>query len=425
MIKTLASQDRGIPRAAGSDEFAPASVGMRHSVVRLGSVVRVAFTLTPNSANSLDDQLAEVLASMRESLRPFEWPMSLTTQTIFLRSANDQPLCERFFAGSGLHRRTLTHYVVQPPCGGARIAVEAWAVGGPNVNLAQAAPNSLAVEYDGIRWIHTAESAAADAGAGVCSTASGLFRKAGETLAAAGAAWRNVVRTWWYVGDITGAEGGTQRYKELNRARTQAFAGMHFGKDHMRLPPDATGYPASTGIGMTSGAGLSLATLALQTARSDVRLVPLENPLQTPAYDYAACYSPQSPKFSRAMALVTPEYVTTWISGTASIVQSEVIYPESVTGQTEQTLDNIAALVTRENFTAHGVRGAAATLRDLAKVRVYVKRARDFAACRAVCDRRLGGVPAVYVQADICRPELLVEIEGVTFSRRIAETAQQ
>ena len=58
-----------------------------------------------------------------------------------------------------------------------------------------------------------------------------------------------------------------------------------------------------------------------------------------------------------------------------------------------------------------GWNGAGATLNDLAKVRVYVKRPEDYAKCRAVCERRLGATPAIYAQADVCRPNLLVEIE--------------
>lgn len=53
----------------------------------------------------------------------------------------------------------------------------------------------------------------------------------------------------------------------------------------------------------------------------------------------------------------------------------------------------------------------------MAKIRVYLKRPEDLAKCRSICERRFGVVPAVYAVADICRPELLVEIEGVAFSR--------
>lgn len=346
--------------------------------------------------------------------------MWLTTQTIFLRDAADQAECEAHFAASGLHATTVNHFVIQPPCNGARVAVEAWAIGGPGVKVERTSGHAVSVSYDGIRWLHTGNVKPAGSGAGVYADTREVFQCTGEILTEAGMGWEHVVRTWWYLASITGADGATQRYKELNCARADVFARRHFGNSHMQVAPGHTGFPASTGIGMESGAGLSLATLALQTQRSDVRLVPLENPLQTPAYDYDSRYSPKSPKFSRAMALVLPDYLTTWISGTASIVNSEVIFPGCVIGQTEQTLDNIAALIAPENLATHGVKGAGATLRDLAKVRVYVKRAADYDACRAVCQRRLGNIPAVYVVADVCRPELLVEIEGVAFSRRTA-----
>ena len=166
-----------------------------------------------------------------------------------------------------------------------------------------------------------------------------------------------------------------------------------------------------------SGSGLVASCMALETRRDDVFLLPLENPQQTPAYAYDPQHSPQSPKFSRAVALVLGNYVTTWVSGTASIVDSESCHLGDPEKQTAQTIDNIERLISADNFAAHGLKGAGASLHDLAKIRVYLKRAEDLAKCRAVCERRFGSVPAIYAVADICRPELLVEIEGVAFSR--------
>ena len=56
------------------------------------------------------------------------------------------------------------------------------------------------------------------------------------------------------------------------------------------------------------------------------------------------------------------------------------------------------------------------TLDDLALVRVYIKNQEDYSQTRAVCEQRLGELPVVYAVADVCRPELLVEIEGIAFS---------
>ena len=145
--------------------------------------------------------------------------------------------------------------------------------------------------------------------------------------------------------------------------------------------------------------------------------MPLENPRQTPAYDYAADYSPKSPKFSRAMVLSCGSYTTIFISGTASITHSVTRHVGDVVKQTEETLDNIAALIAEENLARHGLPGLGTSLRSLGFARVYIKRPEDYPAVRAICERRLGTLPTIYAVADVCRPELLVEIEGVAFSR--------
>ena len=334
----------------------------------------------------------------------------------------------------------MTNYVLQPPCCGAALALEAWAIGGPDVRLERFGPHALAVSYDSVRWVYCAGIGWADTPGDVHTGTLTALAQMRAALAQAGCGFEHVVRTWFYLGGITEVERRTpfrrdeapsiraetefgapaparlpQRYQELNRARTEFYQDIRFGcaQADPHLPHGL--YPASTGIGM-GGAGLVTSCLTLQTQRPDAFLLPLENPQQTPAYAYHSRYSPHSPKFSRAMALVLGQYVTTWISGTASIVSSESRCPGDIAGQTEQTIDNIERLVAPENFASHGVRGAGARLQDLAKIRVYLKRPEDFARCRETCVRRFGPVPAIYAVADVCRPELLVEIEGVAFS---------
>src|SRR6185369_1184800 len=147
-------------------------------------------------------------------------------------------------------------------------------------------------------------------------------------------------------------------------------------------------------------------------------LLPLENPQQTPAYAYHPRFSPQSPKFSRGVALVLGDYITTWVSGTASVVHSLSVHQGDIKKQTEQTIENIEKLISAENFAFHGIKHGGSRLNDLAKIRVYLKRPEDFAECKAICEKRFGSVPAIYAVADVCRQELLVEIEGVAFSKR-------
>lgn len=309
----------------------------------------------------------------------------------------------------------LTQYVSQPPCSGAALAVDAWAVGGPRVSVQRHGPTSLSVGYEGIRWIHCGGVEASAAEVGAYAQTMSVLDGMKQGLEQAGGTMANVVRTWFYQGGITEEVGKGNRYRELNRARTDFYGDIPFGCELARGRNGDRIYPSSTGIG-TAGQGLTGSCLALKTDRADVRRVVLENPGQIPAYRYAPKYSPQSPKFSRAMAVLLEDYVTTWISGTASIVNSESCFPDDIECQTHQTVDNIERLIAPENFALHGIPRVGASLADLAKVRVYVKRREDYARCRAVVEQRLGDLPAIYAIADVCRPELLVEIEGVTFS---------
>jgi enamine deaminase RidA (YjgF/YER057c/UK114 family) len=272
-------------------------------------------------------------------------------------------------------------------------------------------------QHDGVTWVHLADVSPETTGTGVYERSLDVFQRASRRLAARGFSYDQVIRTWLYLGDIVGSEGETQRYKELNRARTDFYQDLRFGAN--LTPPgwDRTVYPASTGIG-TDGTDVVMSGMALVSYRNDLMLLPLENPQQTSAFDYGHQFGPKSPKFARAMAIVTGNLATIFVSGTASITHSETQFIGDVEGQTRQTLDNIAALIGEDNFRQHGMPGLGATLEDLGLARVYIKRQEDYAKTKAVCQERLGDLPTVYAVADVCRPELLVEIEGIAFSYR-------
>jgi enamine deaminase RidA (YjgF/YER057c/UK114 family) len=118
------------------------------------------------------------------------------------------------------------------------------------------------------------------------------------------------------------------------------------------------------------------------------------------------------------MALSCGDFATIFISGTASITHSETRHIGDVAGQTGETIDNIEALISEANLARHGLPGLGTTLENLGLVRVYIKSQDDYEKVRAVCEARLGDLPTVYAVADVCRPDLLVEIEAIAFSRR-------
>ncbi len=393
------------------------AAGTGYSSIRLGSSIRVPLMLVPRSRGSFRDQGRELLSLQQEILERHGHSMTVTAQTIFLRDPADLEECRRLLADHFGSQPPATNYAFQPPCGGAALAIEGWAIGGAGVRLEHTGPHTLAVSYEGMRWVHCSGLGSDTTGQNVYQQTTEVLQGMRQALEAAGSGYEHVLRTWFYLGAITEAEGGTQRYKELNRARTDFYRKIRF-QPAMRQPSIPQGiYPASTAVGM-QGRGLAASCLALHTSSSDAMLLALENPQQTPAFAYHPRHSPHSPKFSRAVALLLDKYVTTWVSGTASVVHSISRHPGDISRQTQQTIENIERLIAGENFGFHGVKHRGASLADLAKVRVYLKRPEDFPVCRAICEERFGSVPAVYVQADICRPELLVEIEGVAFAER-------
>lgn len=385
-------------------------------MLKLGSLARLAVIALPGRPGTFRSEANELFAQLACIVRHQPTPLTPTTLMVFLRDGVDEADCHTIVRAHFGDQTPVTTCVVQPPCSGAALGAELWAVGGPGVNVQRYGPHLLTVESDGIRWIHTG-GIQGQAGQGAYAEASTAYDRLRRDLAQAGASLEQVVRTWLYLNQITEPDlrNDIQRYHEMNRARTDVYRGVRFGGRHRAPWLPETLYPASTGIG-TQGNRMSLAALALDSDRSDVFIVPLENPQQTPACAYQAKYSPQSPKFSRAMAVVQGHFVATLVSGTASIVDSQTVHPGDVVRQTEQTLSNIIRLIAPQNFARHGLPGAGATWDDVAKVRVYVKHPEDYLACREVVEQYLPRVPAIYLHADVCRPDLLVEIEAVAFS---------
>lgn len=387
----------------------------RHAVLNLGNLARMAVIALPGCRDSFRQQAEALFAQVLCIVSRQPTPLTATTMMVFLRDEADEAECEQVIRARFGAALPVTTFVVQPPCCGAALGVELWAAGGPSVTVTRFGPNLLAVESDGIRWIHCGGIRSRAGSDGAYAESLSAFQRMQQRLAAAGAGFDQVARTWLYVNQITSEEEGRQRYHEMNRARTDFYRDIRFGAKARAANAPEKIYPASTGIG-TRGTHITMSCMALDSQRTDVFLMPLENPQQTSAYDYQTKYSPQSPKFSRAMAVVQGHFVATLVSGTASIVNSKTCHPGDIVRQTAQTIENIERLIAPENFALHGLPGAGATLKDIAKLRVYVKRNEDYERCREVCESRLPRVPAIYLQADICRPDLLVEIEAVAFS---------
>jgi len=113
--------------------------------------------------------------------------------------------------------------------------------------------------------------------------------------------------------------------------------------------------------------------------------------------------------FSRGVRVDAGGFTVLYISGTASVDENgKTCYPEKFSAQAQRTFDNITALLRSEGATWH----------DVAKTRCYLKRMKDYDAfnrVRSLFYRNAGlrRFPAsVCVEARLCRPDLLVEIEA-------------
>ena len=201
-------------------------------------------------------------------------------------------------------------------------------------------------------------------------------------------------RFWNYMADINGVSHGLERYRQFNLGRQEAFLACGRGVEG--------DVPAACALGTAHGP-LTIAFLAGRTPSLAV-----ENPRQISAYQYPEQYGPRSPTFSRASLLRLPQEEMLFISGTASIVGHETQHQADVIAQTRETLANLEAVIIEAN------RLASKPEFNLAHVffRVYVRYAADMPLIREEMERIIGAtVKAVFLQADICREDLLVEIE--------------
>ena len=230
-------------------------------------------------------------------------------------------------------------------------------------------------------------------GEDVAAATEALYR---ELLAAARpSAHPYLIRIWNFLGAINEGEGDAERYRRFCVGRNAAVDTM------FRDPP-----PAATAIGAPSP-DAPLTVVALCSAEPAIAL---ENPRQTPAWQYPREYGPVPPGFSRGAVLRDADGVTLLASGTASIVGHVSQHPGDVVAQLDESLVNLNVLLDEGARRA----GARFSLEGLEALRVYL---RDPAALPALQSRLdAQGLPLdriAFLHGEVCRRELDVEIEGV------------
>ena len=237
-----------------------------------------------------------------------------------------------------------------------------------------------------------------------------VFGKMERLLSAHGFAVDDIVRQWNYIGSIVSHRAGKQNYQEFNDARTHYYS---TGEWH-------NGYPAATGIG-TEGDGIVVGCIAFKS-KNGGNIYPIDNPLQIAAHAYSkqvlidddANAQKSTPKFERAKVIETKRGVCCFVSGTAAIRGEESVDATSARSQTIKTIENIEHLVSKQNLVRCGCKPYEL---KFAKIHIFIKEAKDYEEVRAVVEQRWPNVSALYSVADVCRSELLVEIEGILTSQ--------
>ena len=205
---------------------------------------------------------------------------------------------------------------------------------------------------------------------------------------------RHPARFWNFIPDIgERMVDGLDRYMVFNAGRHDAYS-------------DQCG-----ALGTASAVGIKGADLYIHCLALDEPGTPVENPRQTPAWQYSARYGPLPPCFSRATIVDLAGCRTLLIGGTASVVGEDSRHAGQFDAQLEETLLNLEALIQRADGSSPD---GGTALHRLVDLRAYVTSPARTARVREVLANRCPRARNVAVAlAQVCRPELLVEIEGI------------
>jgi hypothetical protein len=208
----------------------------------------------------------------------------------------------------------------------------------------------------------------------------------------------HLARIWNYVPRINAAgPDGLENYRAFCRGRSLAFE-AEFGSGF------AERLPAASAVGAGEGA------LAIVFAASDTPVEHRENPRQVPAYAYPAEHGPRAPSFARATLVRRAGAIDAFISGTSAIAGHATLAPGDTAAQLEATLDNLR-LISRACGLGDALGASAGATRHF---KVYLRFGDDYArVARRLADGLFGpGDRVTYLEADICRAALNVEIEA-------------
>jgi enamine deaminase RidA (YjgF/YER057c/UK114 family) len=194
--------------------------------------------------------------------------------------------------------------------------------------------------------------------------------------------FRNVVRTWLFLDEIL------EWYGPFNQVRTGLFEKWKVFDGIV---------PASTGVGVKNADGAALVSglWAVQPEGELIQVRELPSPLQCPAPRYGS-------SFSRAVELSSRDIRRALVSGTASIhPDGTTALPGDVAGQIELTMEVVSAILEANQMDFSDATRATAYFQDIRNAPLFV----NWSRLREI------QLPVLMVQGDVCRGDLLFELE--------------
>ncbi len=265
--------------------------------------------------------------------------------------------------------------------------------------------NYTSIQNGACRELIIGGAMSGDPHAGPYKQAADVFSRIGAIFAKEEMPVDSIVRQWNYIEQITKISIGRQNYQEFNRARSGFYD----------LAPWENGYPAATGIGTRAG-GIIVRLEALGCFDRSIKNIAINNNLQVPAHQYSgevlAGKNGDScrPKFERARLIASAHYSLLHVSGTAAIRGEMSMAAGDAVRQVRITMENISNLISDESLEACGFDTGKKPW--LHSVVVYLKNEPDYKDIKRFMDHKFPAANPVYLVADLCRDELLVEIEA-------------
>jgi chorismate lyase/3-hydroxybenzoate synthase len=210
------------------------------------------------------------------------------------------------------------------------------------------------------------------------------------------------LKIWNYIPGINLGSGDEELYRQFCLGRADAI---------LIGPGDRPPLPAATAIGSPADE----TTLQVYFLAAALPGLDVENPRQVSAWRYPRQYGPKSPLFSRGTILRLNGSQQFLISGTASVVGHQTHHENQVANQVSESLRNVQSLL-EEGYRLTG--GPHARLGNEGVLKVYIRESGDLDLIRQTLDAEAPAeLPRIYLQGDICRSNLLTEIDGIVCLR--------